>query len=326
MGLRSLQVCMEKGRVLNNIKLSDGILFHSIFYIYLPKLLETMDKNVDCGIYMWHNIITDERYIGQSKELTNRYRLFSRFNTPYAGERVNESRKKYPFISCWVYSVLELCEESALNEREIFHINESLKKYGNELILNIEHNEHKVKTVKRIVKVKKSVKTSDIIIEGASTKYFQSVKFSRDEDAVEAFKKFCYGIEHYKDNILLMNVLTYVDFLLKNDGGIEIDDYGLLLLKDKFHIIPMSIKRDIPLDKFKELCKEFDGDERRPILRSSNAAVGLLNGYGWTKDKYEILLNWNICLCLYYYVMGMENEMAKVLNDIFNSKTHEWAV
>lgn len=276
-----------------------------------------MDKNVDCGIYMWHNIITDERYIGQSKELTNRYRLFSRFNTPYAGERVNESRKKYPFISCWVYSVLELCEESVLNEREVFHINESLKRYGNELVLNIEHNGPKVKPIKRIAKVKKSVKTNDIIIEGTSTKYFQSVKFGRDEDVVEAFKKFCHGTEHYKDNILLMNVLTYVDFLLKNDGGIEIDDYGMVLLKDKFHIVPMSVSMDMPKDKFKELYKELDGDGYRPILSSSNTSVGLFSGCCWTKDKYEIRLCWDLCLCLYYYVMGMENEMAKVLNDIF---------
>lgn len=73
------------------------------------------------GIYMWTSP-SGKSYIGQSVDLVDRHREFVRFDQRYAGHRINNARKKYNHESDWKYEVLEYCDYSKLNEREIYYI------------------------------------------------------------------------------------------------------------------------------------------------------------------------------------------------------------
>lgn len=79
-----------------------------------------MENN--CGIYLWKNIITNKVYVGQSVNLNNRKKDFYNFKFPYAGSLINNVRKKYNNKSYWEYSILEYCDDSDLNEKEIYYI------------------------------------------------------------------------------------------------------------------------------------------------------------------------------------------------------------
>ena len=80
-----------------------------------------MNMEKKSGIYMWTSP-SGKSYIGQSVDLVDRHREFVRFDQYYAGHRINNARKKYNNESDWEYKVLEYCEPSELNEREIYYI------------------------------------------------------------------------------------------------------------------------------------------------------------------------------------------------------------
>lgn len=80
-----------------------------------------MYRNFKSGIYMWTSP-SGKIYIGQAKNLRERYNEFMRPNHRYAGEAIENARKKYPDFTKWKYQVLEECEEEKLNEREQYWI------------------------------------------------------------------------------------------------------------------------------------------------------------------------------------------------------------
>ena len=80
-----------------------------------------MNMEMKSGIYMWTSP-SGKSYIGQSVNLVDRRREFVRFDQYYAGHRINNARKKYNNESDWEYKVLEYCEPSELNEKEIYYI------------------------------------------------------------------------------------------------------------------------------------------------------------------------------------------------------------
>lgn len=80
------------------------------------------------GIYKWTNKETKNVYIGQSNNLEKRMRDFLDFKRPYAGNKINEERKKYPSLKYWVYDILDECEKNQLNILE----REYIKKYEKE--------------------------------------------------------------------------------------------------------------------------------------------------------------------------------------------------
>ena len=282
---------------------------------------------------MWHNIDTNERYIGKSRTLTDRYRMFTRFHHSYAGKRVDGCRMKYPYIASWKYSILEFCEESMLDEREKFHISKCLEEYGRDLILNIEYAETKPTIVKKSVKVIKKGRHIDSITvkEDSANGYFQTVSFKDKKDMVEAFKKFSYGIEHCLDNVILKNVMTYVDFLLKNDGGIEIDDGSSMFpIMEKLGCCFISLPRNIigveetTINEYIKL--DYEGTRtnyvsgeliHRCTLTGPNRCIGIFGRCAISKDNIEIMIEWLPCLALYYYVIGMEGKMIETLEKIF---------
>lgn len=80
-----------------------------------------MYRNFKSGIYMWTSP-SGKIYIGQAKNLRERYNEFMRPNHRYAGEAIENARKKYPDFTKWKYQILEECEEEKLNEREQYWI------------------------------------------------------------------------------------------------------------------------------------------------------------------------------------------------------------
>lgn len=80
---------------------------------------------IKSGIYCWHNLVTNKSYIGQTKNLLQRYKAFIRWNNKnYAGKDtlINETREQYSDMQYWEYKVLEYCDETLLDEREGYWI------------------------------------------------------------------------------------------------------------------------------------------------------------------------------------------------------------
>lgn len=80
-------------------------------------------KSKFCGIYMITNNIGGKIYIGQSKNIFARWSEHIResFNEPYDNSILHKAIRKYD-ISCFQFKILELCDESELNEKERFYI------------------------------------------------------------------------------------------------------------------------------------------------------------------------------------------------------------
>lgn len=63
-----------------------------------------------------------KNYIGQASNLFERKSDFMRHNQRYAGEAIENARKKYPDFTKWNYQVLEYCDIEKLNDREQYWI------------------------------------------------------------------------------------------------------------------------------------------------------------------------------------------------------------
>lgn len=74
---------------------------------------------INCGIYQWTNKITGKIYIGQSCNLIKRKKLFSNFKSyHYAGNLINEERKKYPSLKYWeVHQQIKLLSKIIINNQ-----------------------------------------------------------------------------------------------------------------------------------------------------------------------------------------------------------------
>lgn len=81
------------------------------------------DKSHNVGIYKWLNKTNNKNYVGQSKDLHFRKLDFKCFNTDYAGDLINNARKKYNSSDYWDYEILEYCTKEDLDNREIYYIN-----------------------------------------------------------------------------------------------------------------------------------------------------------------------------------------------------------
>lgn len=81
-------------------------------------------KSKFCGIYMITNNIGGKIYIGQSKNIFTRWAEHIReaFKKPYDNSILHKAIRKYD-ISCFQFKILELCNESELDEKEKFYIN-----------------------------------------------------------------------------------------------------------------------------------------------------------------------------------------------------------
>lgn len=85
-----------------------------------------------CGIYKIKNIRNNKIYIGKSKDINHRisdHKSSLRKNS-HRNKYLQRSYNKYG-INCFEFSIIELCEESLLEEKEIFYIKELNSKAPN---------------------------------------------------------------------------------------------------------------------------------------------------------------------------------------------------
>lgn len=76
-----------------------------------------------CGIYMWTLKKNGHSYIGRSVDIERRKKEFMCFSKyRYSGKVINRARKKYSNIDMWDYTILELCEEKDLLQKEKYYI------------------------------------------------------------------------------------------------------------------------------------------------------------------------------------------------------------
>lgn len=80
-------------------------------------------KGKFCGIYMITNNIGGKIYIGQSKNIFARWsqHLRESFNKPLDNSILHKAMRKYD-VSCFQFKILELCDETELDEKEKFYI------------------------------------------------------------------------------------------------------------------------------------------------------------------------------------------------------------
>lgn len=76
------------------------------------------------GIYLWVSIDDNyKRYVGSTTNLRKRYKEFLNKENSYSGKKIDEARlKSGDKDSFWTYTILELCEEKDLKERENYYI------------------------------------------------------------------------------------------------------------------------------------------------------------------------------------------------------------
>jgi group I intron endonuclease len=112
---------------------------------------------MNSGIYCIENKLDGKKYIGQSKNINNRFRKHTRDldEGKHKNEHLQNAWNKYG-KNCFSFSVVEKCSASCLNEREIFYI-EYLKTKapngynftnGGDGVSGYTHNEERRKKIK----------------------------------------------------------------------------------------------------------------------------------------------------------------------------------
>lgn len=81
-------------------------------------------KSKFCGIYLIRNNLNEKLYIGQSKNIFARWSEHVRksFNVDKDNSILHKAFKKYD-ISNFLFQIIEICDESELDEKEKFYIN-----------------------------------------------------------------------------------------------------------------------------------------------------------------------------------------------------------
>ena len=92
----------------------------------LQKLCKDLDADKKCGIYMIANTVTNEKYIGQSRDIGTRWKEHVKTGLGI-GSTANLTNKLYKSISKYgpehfAFSILEECSMLDLNEREKYWI------------------------------------------------------------------------------------------------------------------------------------------------------------------------------------------------------------
>ena len=80
---------------------------------------------MSCGIYKITNLINQKSYIGQSISIEDRWKKHKNYPLKYSKYPLYQAFNKYG-IQNFSFEILELCDISQLNEKEIFYI----KKYN----------------------------------------------------------------------------------------------------------------------------------------------------------------------------------------------------
>ena len=74
-------------------------------------------------IYLRTNKINGKKYVGLTTDLKTRQNRWDNLNIPYAGNVINNARKKYG-IESFGFEILKECEDNELNQWEIYYIKE----------------------------------------------------------------------------------------------------------------------------------------------------------------------------------------------------------
>ena len=82
-------------------------------------------------IYLRTNKINGKKYVGQTTDLKARQKNWNNLNQSYAGNAINNARKKYG-IDAFDFEILKECEDEELNKWEMYYINKlnTKKPYG----------------------------------------------------------------------------------------------------------------------------------------------------------------------------------------------------
>ena len=80
-------------------------------------------KNKMGVIYLRPNLINGKKYVGQATNLEVRQRAWNNLNQPYAGNVINNARKKYG-IESFGFEILKECKDEELNYWEKYYIKE----------------------------------------------------------------------------------------------------------------------------------------------------------------------------------------------------------
>ena len=81
-------------------------------------------------IYVRTNKINSKKYVGQAKDLEVRQNRWDNLNQSYAGNAINNARKKYG-IDAFDFEILKECEDEELNKWEMYYIKELNTKVPN---------------------------------------------------------------------------------------------------------------------------------------------------------------------------------------------------
>ena len=74
-------------------------------------------KNL-CGIYSITNIVNNKIYIGQSRDIKKRWKDHKRYTS---NSKISKAIFKYGIVN-FIFEILECCEQSELNDKEVFYI------------------------------------------------------------------------------------------------------------------------------------------------------------------------------------------------------------
>jgi hypothetical protein len=135
----------------SNKKLENNIkVYENVFEMKKEILNENKDKS---GIYMWTNNKTNEKYIGQSSNLSNRLRDY--YNLKKTKKSlIYKAIEKYGYLQ-FSLTILEYCKKSKLFEREKYYIKNFNPQYNIAgRSINSKHTEEiKTKIIKPLKKV-----------------------------------------------------------------------------------------------------------------------------------------------------------------------------
>lgn len=83
-----------------------------------------MDKEVIIGIYKITNIINNKCYIGQSRDIYQRWEKHKSniYNSSKNYLKIYQAFRKYG-LKNFIFDIIEICSEDKLNERELYWIN-----------------------------------------------------------------------------------------------------------------------------------------------------------------------------------------------------------
>ena len=208
----------------------DQIKYDDINYVKVYENILDMKKDIlnenggKSGIYMLTNIITKEIYIGQSINLSNRFKNY--LNLSYIKSnsfRISKALVKYGY-SNFSLTILEYCKKSDLQAREQYYFDKLNPQYN---ILKMAgsylKSKHTEKTKKKISQTLKGVYVGENSAlfdkpHTKETKKLMSLKKVKEnnpffekthsENSIELMRKKVLSRKHFEDTKLKLNVVS----------------------------------------------------------------------------------------------------------------------